>query len=120
MDDVDVMDQADRTDVSEVKINELKDGHWLIWVVGEETCTYQCSACSEWYHERCMVSLSLTVRGRKSHCLRAYMSCRKSSPADLVPQAKNGNDALEGQMRILEMCHSDATSGHYGVKKTFN
>ena len=26
----------------------------------------------------------------------------------------------EGQMRILEMCRSDATSGHYGVKKTFN
>ena len=24
------------------------------------------------------------------------------------------------QMRILEMCHSDPTSGHFGVKKTFN
>ena len=26
----------------------------------------------------------------------------------------------EEQMRILEMCHSDPTSGHFGVKKTFN
>lgn len=24
------------------------------------------------------------------------------------------------QSRILEMCHSDPTSGHFGVKKTFN
>ena len=26
----------------------------------------------------------------------------------------------EEQLRILEMCHSDPTSGHFGVKKTFN
>ena len=26
----------------------------------------------------------------------------------------------EEQMRVLEMCHSDPTSGHFGVKKTFN
>ena len=24
------------------------------------------------------------------------------------------------QKRIMEMCHSDPTSGHFGVKKTFN
>ena len=30
-----------------------------IWVVGEDDM-YQCSACSDWYHESCMVSLSLT------------------------------------------------------------
>ena len=29
-----------------------------IWVVGEDDM-YQCSACSEWYHESCMLSLSL-------------------------------------------------------------
>ena len=48
--DVDVMDQADRTDVA-----ELKDGHWLIWVAGEETCTSAVHASSgtmkdAWYH----------------------------------------------------------------------
>ena len=26
----------------------------------------------------------------------------------------------EEQLRILEMCHSEPTSGHFGVKKTFN
>ncbi len=26
----------------------------------------------------------------------------------------------EEQLWILEMCHSDPTSGHFGVKKTFN
>ena len=26
----------------------------------------------------------------------------------------------EEQMQVLEMCHSDPTSGHFGVKKTFN
>ena len=26
----------------------------------------------------------------------------------------------EEQMRVLEMCHSEPTSGHFGVKKTFN
>ena len=30
-----------------------------IWVVGEDDM-YQCTACLEWYHESCMVSLNLT------------------------------------------------------------
>ena len=30
-----------------------------IWVIGEDD-VHQCSACSEWYHERCMLSLSST------------------------------------------------------------
>ena len=29
-----------------------------IWVVGKDDL-YQCRACSEWYHESCMLSLSL-------------------------------------------------------------
>ena len=28
-----------------------------IWVIGEDDM-YQCSACSQWYHESCMLSLS--------------------------------------------------------------
>ena len=30
-----------------------------IWVVGEDDM-YQCTACLEWYHESCIVSLNLT------------------------------------------------------------
>ena len=30
-----------------------------IWMIGEDD-VHQCSACSEWYHERCMLSLSST------------------------------------------------------------
>ena len=39
---------------------------------------------------------------------------------------KKNSDAVrliqsrEEQMRVLVMCHSDPTSGHFGVKKTFN
>ena len=30
-----------------------------IWVIGQDDM-YQCSACSKWYHESCMLSLSPT------------------------------------------------------------
>ena len=43
---------------------------------------------------------------------------------DVMYKMKNMDEVIiqskEQQVRILEMHHSDPTSGHYGVKKTFN